>query len=423
MANARKIAVKALVEVEKSGGYSNIVLKNIFSRNEMSPNDKALASAIFYGTLDRKLTVDYVLKQYIKKPLSKIDPITYAALSIAVYQIMFMDKIPESAAVNESVNIVKSSKERYNSSFTNAVLRSFLRERAELPQGEDVGSLSVRYSCPEWIVESFVNDYGVENTVSILEKSLEKPPVTLKVNTLKITADELIKVLEQEKIETKKVSDTTLNVLSSIDVQNSSAYSKGYFHVQDMASQKSIAVLSPKPDERVIDLCSAPGGKTFTMAQLMENRGELFAFDLYPQRVDLIKSGAKRLGLDIVKADVGDATVFNENLGKFDAVLCDVPCSGLGVIRRKPEIKYKNECDFSELFEIQLRILENAVQYVTENGRILYSTCTLRKAENELLVKAFLDKHTDYEVKYQYTYMPHIDGTDGFYCALLVKSR
>lgn len=423
MGNARKIAVKALVEVEKSGGYSNIVLKNIFSKNELSSSDKALASAIFYGSLDRKITIEYILKKFIKKPLSKIDPITYAALSIAVYQITFMDKIPESAAVNESVNIVKSSKERYNSSFVNAVLRSFLREGAKLPEGDDSESLSVRYSCPKWLVESFLEDYGVNNTVALLEKSLKKPPVTLRVNTLKTSAEKLIEFLNDENIDAELLSNDSLNVISSIDVQNSVAFSKGFFHVQDAASQKSIAVLNPKPFEKVLDLCSAPGGKSFTMAQMMDNKGQIFAFDLYPQRVELIKKGADRLGLDIINADVGDATIFNGELGKFDAVLCDVPCSGLGVIRRKPEIKYKKQNDFSELFEIQFKILENAVQYINKNGRILYSTCTLRKAENELLVKTFLDKHTEYELKYQYTYMPHIDGTDGFYCALLAKSR
>ena len=423
MANARKIAVKALIEVEKSDGYSNIVLKNIFSQNDMTPNDKSLASAIVYGTLDRRLTIDFVLKKFIKKPLSKIDPITYAALSIAVFQIMFMDKIPESAAVNESVKIVKSSKERYNASFVNAVLRSFLRDGVELPQGEDAASISVRYSCPQWIVDSFLKDYGIENTIGILEESLKKPPVTLRVNTTKITAQELKNALIAENIETEIISDTSLNVTSSIDVQNSNAYTSGYFHVQDLASQYSIEKLALKPYEKVLDLCSAPGGKSFTMAEIMENKGEIFAFDLYSQRADLIKKGAHRLGLDIIKADTHDATVFDEKLGKFDAVLCDVPCSGFGVIRRKPEIKYKNQCDFSELNEIQIKILENAARYTTENGRILYSTCTLRKAENEAIIKAFLDKHTEYELKYQYTYMPHIDGTDGFYCALLVKSR
>lgn len=423
MANARKIAVKALIEIEKSEGYSNIVLKNIFSNNDMSPKDKSLASAIIYGTLDRRLTIDFVLKKFIKKPLSKIDPVTYEALSIAVFQIMYMDKIPESAAVNESVNIVKSSKERYNSSFVNAVLRSFLRERVELPQGDDAASISVRYSCPQWIVDSFLKDYGIENTISILEESLKKPPVTLRVNTTKISAEQLKETLIAENIETEIISDTSLKVISSIDVQNSKAYSSGYFHVQDLASQYSIEKLALKPYERVLDLCSAPGGKSFTMAEIMGNKGEILAFDLYPQRAELISKGANRLGIVIIKADAHDATVFDENLGKFDAVLCDVPCSGFGVIRRKPEIKYKKQCDFSELNEIQLMILENAARYTTEKGRILYSTCTLRKAENEAVTKAFLDKHTDYELKYQHTYMPHIDGTDGFYCALLVKSR
>lgn len=423
MANARKVAVKALVEVRKEGAYSNIALRNIFSKTDLSPSDKSLASAIFYGTLDRQITIDYVLKKFIKKPISKIEPVTYESLSIAIYQIMFLDRIPDSAAVNESVNIVKASKERYNASFVNAVLRNFLREEVKLPEGSDSQSLSIKYSCPEWIVKSFTNDYGVDNTVSILEDSLKTPPIVLRVNNTKISLHKLKELLQTEKIETQESSEISLNVLNSIDINNSKAYKNGFFHVQDFASQKSLINLMPRSGERILDLCSAPGGKSFTMAEMMDNNGEIVALDLYPHRAELISKGADRLGLSIIKAKAGDATVYDASLGVFDGVLCDVPCSGLGVIRRKPEIKYKNDNDFSALYETQSKILENATNYVKENGRILYSTCTLRKAENEAVIDAFLDKHTDYELKYQHTFMPHTDGTDGFYCALLVKSR
>ncbi|MBP3706019.1 MAG: 16S rRNA (cytosine(967)-C(5))-methyltransferase RsmB [Clostridia bacterium] len=423
MMNARKIAVKALSDIYKSGAYSNITLKNIFSQIQLSTTDKSFISALFYGVLDRKITIDCVLKKFLRKPVEKLGVITYAALQIAIYQIMFMDKTPDSAAVNESVNIVKNSREKYNSSLVNAILRSYLREGFVIPSENDINSLSIRFSCPEWIIDSFISDYGIDDTVKFLENSLIKPPITLRVNTQRTTAEELLQKLKCENINTEIVAENALSVIGSIDIENSPSFKKGYFHVQDMASQKSLSVLTPAANERILDLCASPGGKTFTMAQMMQNKGEIFAFDLYPHRVQMIHSGAKRLGLDIVKSYIGDATVFNDKIGKFNAVLCDVPCSGLGVIRRKPEIKYKENAVDNTIADIQLKILDNATNYLEDNGRILYSTCTLRKIENELLIKAFLDKHHEYEVKYQHTYMPHIDGTDGFYCALLTKSR
>ena len=196
-------------------------------------------------------------------------------------------------------------------------------------------------------------------------------------------------------------------------------YKNGFFHVQDLASQTAISVLAPKKGERVLDLCASPGGKSFTMAELMENRGEIIACDLYEQRVGLIADGAKRLGLDIIKATVNDATVYNEALGKFDCILCDVPCSGLGVIRRKPDIKYKPESDFVELEDIQYKILTTAVKYLKNGGRILYSTCTLRRAENENLVIYCQKEYNGFRKVCENTLMPHITNTDGFYYALL----
>ena len=208
-----------------------------------------------------------------------------------------------------------------------------------------------------------------------------------------------------------------------MDVTKSDAYKNGLFHVQDIASQSVISVLNPKDNERILDICAAPGGKTFTMSQYMSNSGEIVACDLYEKRVDLIKKGAQHLGLTNIVAIRNDAPVKNDNLGEFDAILCDVLCSGLGVIRRKPEIKYKDLNEYSDITEIQFKILENASSYLKEDGRILYSTCTLRKCENEDIIQRFLDKYPYYELKYEHTFMPHTDDCDGFYCALLQKSR
>lgn len=423
MANARKVAVKALTEVSNNKAYSNITLNKVFDNNPMNHTEKAFATALFYGVLDRKLSIDYILSFFVKKGLKKITPITLEALRIAVYQIYFMDKVPDSAAVNESVNIVKASKERFNASFVNGVLRNILREKPNLPSDDSIESLSVRYSCPKWIINSFVNDYGIDTAKLLLNASLQKPPVTLRVNTVKITADELINILENDGLKAEKLNENAINILSGIDVKDSKCYKEGLFHIQDLASQKSIEKLDLKPQMRVLDLCSAPGGKSFTAASIMENTGEILSFDLYEKRVELIDKGAKRLDFDIIKVQVGDATEYKKEIGVFDAVICDVPCSGLGVIRRKPEIKYKDIEDFKELQSIQKKILENASRYLKQNGKILYTTCTLRCDENENIVSDFLKNNNNFTLEYEKTYMPHIDGTDGFFCALLIKKQ
>lgn len=423
MANARKIALEALIDVRKSA-YSNITLNKFLNEADLSSVDKAFITAIFYGVLDRTITLDYILSRYIKTPLKKVVPIVLENLRVALYQIMYMDKIPDSAAVNEAVKIVKNSKHKNLSGFVNGVLRNVLRNGIVLPDGTDIKSLSIRYSCPEWLIAGFIKDYGTDNTIQLLEYSLQTPPVILRVNTLKTTVSELCEILHNENIETKPLEfENALEVIGGIDITGSNAFRNGLFHVQDIASQTAVNILAPKNGELVLDICAAPGGKTFTMAQFMNNTGKITACDLYPKRLELINKGAKRLGIDIINAVQNDATVINDGFGKFDAVLCDVPCSGFGVIRRKPEIKYKNFDEYSDITQIQCKILENAGQYLKDDGRILYSTCTLRKCENDDVIQCFLDKHPHYELKYQHTFMPHIDGSDGFYCALLKKSR
>jgi len=421
MANPRKLAVKALIKITADSAYSNLTLNSIFKESEVTPADKALATALVYGVLDRKITIDYVLSKFLKTPLKKVAPFTKEALRTALYQIMFMDKIPNSAAVDEAVKLVKTSKESRNSGFVNAVLRNILRSDNLLPTDDSIESLSIIYSCPAAIIESFVNDYGLENTKKLLEESLKAADITVRVNTVKTNIEEFEKLIG---VETERDDiDGALILKSGIDVGKNKLYNDGLFYVQDLASQKAVSVLSPIPDSRVLDMCAAPGGKSFTMALLMQNKGELVSCDLYPQRVELIEKSAKRLGLDIINPKVCDATAYDNTLGEFDYVLCDVPCSGLGVIRRKPDIKYKDFAEFDSLCEIQLKILENAIKYLKKGGKLLYSTCTLRKKENEDVVNAFLSQNKDFVCEYSHTFMPHIDGTDGFYCALLVNNN
>ena len=422
MSDARKIAVKTLLKIEKDKAYSNITLSSVFREYDLKNEDKAFISALVYGVLDRKITLDYVLSSFMKTPLRKTAPYTLNVLRTALYQIMFMDKIPESAAVNEAVKLIKNSREGRNSGFVNAVLRAVLRADNLLPEGNSAKDISVKYSCPLWIVESLINDYGIEDTVSYLEESLKAPPFTIRVNTQKTSSQELINELLKDNISSKKVSGFDALILSKgTDIIGNNAFEKGLFYAQDLASQTAIKNFSLEKGNRVLDMCAAPGGKSFSMALSMENEGEIISCDLYEHRVKLIKDTSARLGLDIIKPIILDATVFNEELGKFDCVLCDVPCSGLGVLRRKPDIKYKEAENFDELEQIQYKILSNAVNYLKDGGKILYSTCTLRKAENEKVVNRFLKEYNGFVKLKEQTLMPQINRTDGFYFALLKK--
>ncbi len=379
MANARKTALRALLKVRESA-YSNITLNKVLSEDDLQGADRALATALFYGVLDRTITLDYVLSNHIKTPLKKVEPFVLEILRVALYQIMYMDGIPNSAAVNEAVKLTKASRHKYLSGFVNGVLRNILRTEINLPQDNATKSLSIKYSCPMWVIDSFINDYGLDNTTALLEASLQSPPITLRVNTLKTTPDELLTLFTNDNIIAEKIDfKGALKIIKGIDLSGSKPFKNGLFHIQDLASQTAVSVLKPVCDETVLDVCAAPGGKTFTMAQYMNNTGKIVACDLYDSRVDLIRQGAKRLGINNITAIQNDATSFNGDLGLFDAVLCDVPCSGLGVIRRKPEIKYKDLSEYADITEIQMKILETSVLYLKSGGRILYSTCTLRK--------------------------------------------
>ena len=420
MADAREIAAVGLLRVETDSAYSNILLSSLFEEYNASKEDKALASAIFYGVLDRQITLDFYINKFSKIPAKKLDGYTRQVLRSAFYQMYFMDKIPVSAAVNEAVKLIKTSNESKNANFVNAVLRSASKGKIELPSGRDLYSLSVRYSCPQWILTNLVNDYGIDETEKILKTYLSPAKIFLRTNTLKTTTDKLLALLKENGLSAKILSENTIELESGLDFSKNTLFNSGFFHVQDVSSQKCAQALMAKSNERILDVCSAPGGKSFTVCEIMEDCGEIISCDLYDNRASLIKKGAERLGLKSIKAITNDATVFNNDLGEFDAVLCDVPCSGFGVIRRKPEIKYKPVNNFEELEEIQLKILKTSANYVKRGGRLLYSTCTLRKAENEKIVDKFLSENNDFYCENMHTFIP-AENNDGFFHALLKR--
>lgn len=440
MKNARQTAFEALLKVHKDGAYSNLVVDSLLKENtELDERDRAFVCNLVYGTLDRLILIDYNLGLYLNQPVKKLKPELHTILRLGAYQILFMDKVPSRAAVSESVNLAKVNKSAFAASLVNAVLRRVADNGLRLPEKSetDPDYLAVKYSCPEWMISLWIDAYGFENAVSLAEKALEAPPTVIRTNTAKITPDELIWKLAEEGIVSRKSEkiEDALVLSTSCAVDELLAYKEGCFHVQDTASQLCCRALDPQPGETVFDLCSAPGGKAFTIAELMKNTGTVRAFDVYQSRVDLIRHGAERLGLGNVFTYLSDASVYNENYGMADRVLCDVPCSGLGIIRRKPEIRFKNRSEIDNLPELQYMILCNAVRYLKKGGRLVYSTCTLNPAENSELCRRFLAEHPDFsavkvlpgEPRYNgdddfITLMPHINSTDGFFIAAFTRN-
>lgn len=424
----RGFVLRLLLKLEENDSYSNILLDKELLKQNFTEQEKSFVTALFYGVTERRITLDYYIGKLSKVRLKKLDTDILFILRMGIYQIMYMDSVPDSAAVNESVKLSKKNKNPRLSGFVNGILRSFLRERESIKLPSDkTAYLSVLYSCPQWIVEKLINEYGEENAKDFLENSLKASEVFLRTNTTKTDSESLVRRLSEDGINAKICGFDQNAVAAHGGVFNTNAYKDGLFHAQDYSSQYAVKILDPKPGERVLDICSAPGGKAFTAAEFMQNKGELVACDLYEQRVGLIKSGACRLGLDIIDAKVNDALVFNGDLGEFDRVLCDVPCSGLGVIKRKPEIKYKKKEELDELPEIQFKILECTSRYVKQGGRLVYSTCTLNKCENEEVVLRFLEQNKNFSTDYVFdgdfakTVFPKDFGSDGFFISVLKR--
>lgn len=428
----RQKVFEILLRIHTANAYSNLTIDTYLQKDNMENRDKAFVSALVYGVCERQLTLDYNLSQYLKQPIKKLKPEVLIALRLGAYQLLFMDKIPSSAAVNESVNLTKSNRAAFASGLVNAVLRKVMQNGLVLPQENSENYLSVKFSCPQWLVDMYTEAYGKEDAKKILESSLGEVPVYIRVNTTKTTSSELISLLAEENITAEKVEciENALMLYKQGSVENLEAFKNGLFHVQDVSSQLCCSALDAKKGEKILDVCSAPGGKTFTICEIMENKGAVTACDIYSSRVKLINDGADRLGLSSVSAVVNDATVFNEKLGEFDKVLCDVPCSGLGIIRRKPEIKYKSLDDIDKLYNLQYLILCVTSRYVKRNGTLVYSTCSLNHKENAEVCRRFLAENNDFILcdipsaaafgvvdDKMLTVLPHKNNTDGFFIA------
>ncbi|MBQ6181601.1 MAG: 16S rRNA (cytosine(967)-C(5))-methyltransferase RsmB [Ruminococcus sp.] len=412
MADPRYIAVKLLTKTFGSGSYSNIQLSAGLDSSGLDDRGKKLCSAVYYGVIQRRISLDYVIGRLSSRPIAKMDAVIVNILRSGIYQIAYMDGVPDNAAVNESVGLAKKFGKTSAAGMVNAVLRNFIRQGKTVcdDKSDDTAALSVRYSCPEELVKSLTNDYGKDFAVSFLAHSVEVPSVYLRMNQLACTADELVKAIGRISIERfDNGLPDCFKVLDGGDVTSVEAFKRGFFHVQGLASQFCCMALAPTENDLVLDICAAPGGKTFTMAEMMSGRGTIYAFDLHEKRAELIRKGAARLGLTNITAAAGDATKYDPELPQFTKILCDVPCSGFGVIAKKPEIKYKPLSDFDRLPEIQYNIAENALRYLAPGGELVYSTCTVRKAENDQVCERLLGEHPELEP----AELPHVMGVSG----------
>ena len=436
--NPRMAVVQALSSLHREKRYSNIVLDELIKTASFSAPDRALVSRLFYGVIERRLTIDYVLQQASRIPLSKLHPLVLETLRVAVYQLLYMDKIPAAAAVNEAVSGIRKFKQGNASGFVNGVLRGILRRKDNLfdglPTGDD--GLSIRHSCPKPFLAFWREAYGESTMLALLDAMNTTPPSYVRVNTLRMTDQAFEEMLQNNGIGYEKYDDIPhCFALNGVYLGNKlESADKNCYYYQDKASQYACLALGAQPGESIIDVCAAPGGKSFTVAQDMQNRGRLVSCDIYQNKCDTMKRRADELGITLMQTAVRDAQQADAaSKGTFDRVVCDVPCSGLGVIRRKPEIRYKSLSEFEGLPALQYAILESSAALVKDGGVLQYSTCTLNPAENEAVVDRFLAEHPEFsprilplhscfkaagrEPSHCITLFPHIHHTDGFFIA------
>lgn len=433
--DAREAAMLALNACQRQGGWSDGALKKQLAAAELSGRDAALATQLCFGVLQNQMLLDFYLSKFSNIPLKRMEGKVVQTLRLGAYQMLFLTRIPHSAAVNSAVTLVKTHcKNPRAAGMVNGILRSMersLQNMPVIPQGDPVAYLSTLYSHPEWLVKEFILSLGEEETAQLLAADNSQPPTAVMVNTTRTTAEELKTMLEDDHVEAEPHPwlENCLLLHRTGDLERLEAFQQGLFYVQDPASRLAVLAAGAKPGMKVLDCCAAPGGKSFAAAIAMENQGEIVSCDLHPHKKKLIQAGADRLGLTIISPKTADGKVFRpEWENAFDLVLVDAPCSGLGVIRKKPDIRYKDPAPLADLPAVQLDILRNAARYVKPGGTLMYSTCTLLYRENGEVVETFLAENNSYKAEAfplpgpvglvqggSVTLWPHRHGTDGFF--------
>lgn len=452
--SSRLVAMKVLVKIEEAGAFSNIQLNTALKESGLSRADAGLTTEIVYGTISRKLTIDFILDQCIAKGVKKLQTWVHQLLRLSVYQLYWLDRIPPHAIVNEAVKIAKKKGHQGISGMVNGVLRTILREQEKFSPRHLVGkneleTLSIRYSFPMWMVEHFVQEYDLETVEKILESSNTSPNSSIRVNTMRFEAKDIIAAFEKDDIlaEASSLASDGLVVKNGGHLAGHDLFMSGAYSMQDESSMLVAEIVNPKPNMQVLDACAAPGGKTMHLAERMQGKGTIYANDLYEHKATLIKEQAVRLGLHNIEVSASDAAKLDEKFDSecFDAVLLDAPCSGFGVIKRKPEIKWtKQLSDISDIADIQADLLKTVSKLVKSGGTLVYSTCTIAKRENQMQIKAFLKANPQFKLDKQWDanllkkleklgvidesfegyiqVLPYHANSDGFFIARLVKA-
>lgn len=437
MSNAREIAVHILYDTEYKDAYANLVLKETLSKHkDLSQKDKGFITRLVYGTVSRRLTLEYIIEQYSKIKLKKISKYILLILKLGIYQIIYMDKVPNSAAVNESVKLAKRYGHSSSAGFVNGLLHSVIRNGVKYPD-DVIQRAAYEYSYPVTLVKKWCDDFGYDFAVELMQAMNEDPEISLRVNSLKASPDMILK-----KFSGFSPSPYYENALtaSGFDISGSELYKNGMIIAQDISAMLASVVLNPKKGEKVLDLCAAPGGKTTHMAELMENEGEIIACDIHEHKTELIDKNAHRMGIDIIQTVCIDSSVYRSSLdSRFDKVLADVPCSGWGIIKRKPDIKWKNP-DMEKLSALSEKILTNAMKYVKIGGELVFSTCTINREENEERLNKLLSENDNFvraditdllpeglahstAADGYVTFYPNVDGIDGFFIAKIIRCK
>ncbi|RDV83453.1 16S rRNA (cytosine(967)-C(5))-methyltransferase RsmB [Ammonifex thiophilus] len=449
MLSARELALKVLYAVDVEGAYGNLALTSIMGKYRPQGPERALLTELCYGTLRRLNTIDWVLAKFIKRPLCEQNPWIRNILRLAVYQILYLDRIPPAAATNEAVELAKKYAPPSMAGFVNAVLRRVVREKDNLTfpdiRTNPVDHLALKYSHPTWLVEMWLKEFGLEETIRICEANNQPAAATLRTNLLRITREELMERLRQEadlRVSPTLYAPEGIRVQGFFDLQHLPSYQEGLFYIQDESSMLAAHALAPASGSFILDVCGAPGGKATHLAELMRDSGRILVVDIYAHRLALVVANVRRLGLKSVETLQADARSLDRQFaGQADYVLADVPCSGLGVLRRKPDIRWRKEPEiFPGLVALQQEILESAAACVRPGGVLLYCTCTLGEAENLGQIKRFLSRHSDFlledlrpflpealdregTLRHGYIQIMPYQGMDGFFIARLRRKK
>ena len=428
--NLRNIVYSIIYDVKHNNKYSNILINEVFTKSKLKDEEKNFVTYLSYGVLGNIYFLDYFIKKYSDIGFSKISNKAKIILEMAFFELIFMDSSQNYATVNESVALCKKIDFRAKN-FVNALLRkisssnpSTLRNYKFDDIKDDVQRLSIKFSISEYISKRLIANYGYNFAYELMDSMSKTPDIFIRGNLLKTDVIRLKSLLDENKLiyETIDEDNMIFSMRNLKNIANLKIYKEGLISIQDYSSMLCVLSTGVTQNQKVLDLCAAPGGKSIFMAQLMRNKGSILSMDISQNKLNMLSEQCKRLGIDIINIKTNDATIYNESYKeKFDVVLADVPCSGLGILRRKPEIRYKKEDEITTLFDIQKTILQNSSKYVKKSGRLVYSTCTLGKEENSNIIEGFIKNNTNFRISYQKEYYPNVDNTDGFYVCVMDK--